>query len=198
MGLFLQLRHGALHPPLDINKGSVAPPPLIGDLSVRPQVLMARGASSLPSRRPIQAFRLCRPDQESPVQNTVCDLRGSGGGCPRLFLRRSLTGSPLGPAPPGPPFGPILPCWETHQSSARMFYAAEANRPEKNASSAYDFSLRAFESLRTFFSGVALETSDQTHSLTEGTGRPFRLQTSTITACPPHARQTKRDSLSFR
>lgn len=86
-------------------------------------------------------------------------VRGGGG---VLFLRRSLTGSPLGPAPPGPPFGPIFPCRETqHRSSLGRFYGSS---PEKNEAFSYDFSLRALESLRTFFSGVALETSDQTHA----------------------------------
>lgn len=34
------------------------------------------------------------------------------------FFWHALTGSPLGPAPPGPPLGPILPCWKTNDWSS--------------------------------------------------------------------------------
>lgn len=95
------------------------------------------------------------------MKTPVCHRLVSEAEYSGLFIGRSLTGSPLGPKPPGPPLGPILPCWKTQcQSPLRPFFAGNVNLPNIG-SLAYDFSFGAFKSLGTFFSSIALETSDQ-------------------------------------
>lgn len=78
-------------------------------------------------------------------------------------FRYSLTGSPLIPAPPTAPLGPILPCSSTTCSQFYIFFTCW-NTDSTQSLFTYNFSFGASESLRPLFSCITLEKSDKTQT----------------------------------